>query len=816
MKPAGRPRSLRTILLAAGVLGTLAPLLTLGGLSWLGYQHEVAAVERLTGEEGQGAARLAGEVLGMATEGAFASLGRIRAAEAAGRVDLALLRAELQGLPSVASLALVDADGRVALSTVPGEAGGKLDATPHFQALAGGAPLAYGRAVTSPTLGKAVLPLAIPRQRGGRFAGMALARLDTTRLSETLLTRLGADPSARTFVLDAAGQTIAHPDAAAVAAARPLGDTPPAQAARQAPAGWLRYQDLDDGRPRIAGYARLQPAGWVVVSERDAGGHLLRAQVRLRLELLAIALLTLVGGLLAWLGGRWLAGPPARLAELMEGVTFPKAPDELAAALPRPHIATNVREYRTLVTSYETMADELETRLVRLADYQSELQAQNEELQAQNEAIAEKEAALAEQRAAVAHAADLARMNAELRELSARAEEANRLKSEVLANMSHELRTPLNAIIGYTELLLTLGESQDALRTRKSLEVVLRNGRHLLALINDILDLAKVEAGHAAVHLEVVSVKKLAETVAAASEPLARKKGLALAVEVDPALEEVLTDETKVRQVLLNLVSNAVKFTRTGTVRVQARADGPDRWRVDVVDTGIGVRPEQMALVFEAFRQADATTTREFGGTGLGLSIARKLARTLGGDVTGTSVPGEGSTFSLVLPRLASAGATEAASEQPAPGAPIVLTIDDDPTARTLIAEQLRGTGYHVVPAASGPEGVALARSLRPSAITLDVMMPETDGWTTLTALKSDASTRDIPVAIVSIVDDRPRGFSLGSAAYLTKPVDRAMLRETLAKLVPVEAARAVHLIDLNDLGSLLAELAPVPREESV
>ncbi len=821
-----RTRSLRTFLLLAGAVGTLVPLLTLSGLSWVAYQREVAAVERFTGEEGQAAARLAGDMLGLVTEGAIGALGRIRQAEARGQVDVAQLQAELAGLPLVESLALVGAKGEVELSTVPGEAGGNLAATPHFSALAAGDAVAYGRVVVSPTLGKPVVPVAIARRVNGRFAGMALARLETGRLSRTLLARLGSDPSAMTFVLDADGRTIAHPDATIVASARALGDTPPAQAARAAMAGWLRYTSTDDRRPRIAGYARLRPAGWTVVSVRDAGAHLARAQERLQLELAIVVLLTLFGALCAWLGGRWLAGPPARLAATMGGITFPDSPDELAEPLPRPRIQTAVREYDTLVTAYEALASELEKRLRTLADYQGELTAQNEELAAQNEEIAKQHAEICaqheavrqaerleiERRAAVAQAASLATLNAELRELSARAEEASRLKSEFLANMSHELRTPLNAIIGYSELLIVHGDKQDAARTHKSLEVVLRNGRHLLALINDILDLAKVEAGQAAVHLEPVSARRLIEGVVQTNEPTARQKGLALSADVDPALDRVVTDELKTRQILLNLVANAVKFTHEGAVRVTARVDLPDHWTVEVTDTGIGISPEQMALIFEAFRQADATTTREFGGTGLGLSIARKLARAMGGDVTATSAPGQGSTFTLTLPR----GVVEAVPrmtpepEAPAPGARVVLTIDDDPTARHLIAEQLRGSGFHVVAAASAAEGVERARALRPAAITLDVMMPEADGWTALLALKADPATRDIPVAIVSIVDDRPRGFALGSAAYLTKPVDRKLLLATLERLVPAELARGPVLVvdDDPDARALFAEAA--------
>jgi PAS domain S-box-containing protein len=257
----------------------------------------------------------------------------------------------------------------------------------------------------------------------------------------------------------------------------------------------------------------------------------------------------------------------------------------------------------------------------------------------------------AERAAAMAHAEELKLRNVELDRLSREAQAANKLKSEFLANMSHELRTPLNSIIGYTELVLTGDPDTLAPLTRKHLGVVLRNGRNLLALIDDVLDLSKVEAGRATVHLEAVVPAAVLSAVEATAAPLASAKGLSLAFETDPALGPVVTDATKVRQIVLNLVSNAVKFTRDGQVRVRAEARADARWAVVVQDTGIGIDPVDQGLIFEAFRQVDASTTRQAGGTGLGLAIARKLARLMGGDVTVESRPGAGATFTLELPR---------------------------------------------------------------------------------------------------------------------------------------------------------------------
>ncbi|MFN3430986.1 MAG: PAS domain-containing sensor histidine kinase [Candidatus Sericytochromatia bacterium] len=255
----------------------------------------------------------------------------------------------------------------------------------------------------------------------------------------------------------------------------------------------------------------------------------------------------------------------------------------------------------------------------------------------------------ADRQAALAHAQELEARNVALDRLSREAQAANKLKSEFLATMSHELRTPLNSIIGYTEVVLTGMHQPLEPTTSRHLNVVLRNGRHLLALINDVLDLSKVEAGRETIHVTALDPLAVVEAAVATAEPQAARKGLALTVDVDPAIGLVEADEAKVRQILLNLVSNAVKFTKQGGVRVRAEAR-PDGWMVAVTDTGIGIDPAHQELIFDAFRQVDASTTREAGGTGLGLAIARRLARLMGGDVTVESALGQGATFTLTLP----------------------------------------------------------------------------------------------------------------------------------------------------------------------
>ncbi|MBI5494937.1 MAG: response regulator [Deltaproteobacteria bacterium] len=366
------------------------------------------------------------------------------------------------------------------------------------------------------------------------------------------------------------------------------------------------------------------------------------------------------------------------------------------------------------------------------------------------------------------------------------AETANRAKSQFLANMSHELRTPLNAIIGYSEMLQDELEELSPDDVRADLKKVHGSGRHLLGLINDILDLSKIEAGRMDLYLEDFSVTPLLEEVRSTVQPLVEKNQNTLVLEPADNLGRMHSDVTKLRQVLLNLLSNAAKFTEKGTLTLRARRDG-DRVQFAVTDTGMGMTPEQVARVFDAFTQADASTTRKFGGTGLGLTITRHFCRMLGGEVKVESTPGKGSTFTVTLAaevRREAGAATPATSTAPAAGkGPCVLVIDDDPGVHDLMARYLRQEGYRTAFAGSGQDGLRLARELLPDVITLDVMMPGQDGWSVLAALKEDPALAHVPVIMLTMVHDRSLGFALGAADYLTKPVERARLVGVLARV---------------------------------
>ncbi|MDB5097126.1 MAG: luxQ 10 [Cyanobacteria bacterium RYN_339] len=372
---------------------------------------------------------------------------------------------------------------------------------------------------------------------------------------------------------------------------------------------------------------------------------------------------------------------------------------------------------------------------------------------------------------------------------------ANKLKSELLANISHELRTPLNSIIGYTQLVAT----DDTLTlddlNAGNLQIVLRNARHLLALINEVLDLSKIEAGQAVIHLEPVDPAQTLHAVLTTCRPQADEKGIALSLEIEAGVELVVTDETKLRQILLNLVTNAIKFTDQGQVDVRLMQVGETRWGVCVDDTGSGIAPEHRELVFQEFRQVDASHTRRQGGTGLGLAISRKLAGLLEGTLTFESELGRGSSFCLELPRQLGIAAEPAlpplvaAASAGGTNEPIVVAIDDDPEALRLVVENLKGSGFRVVTASSGESGVHLAQTIRPAIITLDVMMPRQDGWMVLRRLKADAATADIPVVMVSFLENRGLAIQLGASESLMKPIDRPALLATLGRFGPKELA---------------------------
>ncbi|MES1243353.1 MAG: response regulator [Acidobacteriota bacterium] len=400
----------------------------------------------------------------------------------------------------------------------------------------------------------------------------------------------------------------------------------------------------------------------------------------------------------------------------------------------------------------------------------------------------------------------------DLVEANRRLEEYNRLKAEFVANMSHELRTPLTAIIGFVQLAqLTDGDNVPPQYAR-TFERILRNGKHLLALIDDVLDIAKIEAGRMRLHREHFDLAEVVQAAFGELQSLARQKGLDYRLRVEGELALAFSDPLRVRQIVYNLLSNAIKFTPHGGVEAELVPWEDGGCRFQVRDTGVGIEPKAMGLIFERFRQVDGSMSRLVGGAGLGLSIVRQIVELLGGTITVESAVGEGSVFTVLLPLSApdpelgepealprtvepagtgGPGKSESAStpeDIPGDDRPLVLVIEDDPDTASLLAESLSGAGYRVRQAMSGSVGLLLARQLEPAAITLDVMMPGMDGWRVLQALKSDPRTAQIPVVVCSIVDNRALGYRLGASDYLIKPVNPQQLTDALRNVSQSDA----------------------------
>lgn len=506
----------------------------------------------------------------------------------------------------------------------------------------------------------------------------------------------------------------------------------------------------------------------------------------------------------------------------------------------------NVR-LRELLEESQRQAEELQTQ-------QEELRVANEELEAQTTALRTAQTQLETQQSELEQTNDnlvaqsqlLERQNHELvlqkAEISAKAaevERASRFKSDFLSNMSHELRTPLNSSLILAKLLVDNRDGNLSAEQIRYAQTIYDAGNDLLTLINDVLDLSKIEAGRMDVHPGTVALASTAGAIRRAFEPLAAQKGLSFEVSVDPSTPAtVQTDSLRLEQILRNLASNALKFTERGHVRLSIRPQ-EDRVEFAVEDTGIGIAEHQRDIIFEAFRQADGTTNRKYGGTGLGLSISRELARLLGGHITLTSTPGVGSTFTLSLPLTLSSDASPArpraevsapkasptlTADAPQseldpeiePGKRVILVIEDDRAFATILCDVAREAQFQCLVAHSAQRGAYLAKKFIPMGIILDMHLPDHTGLSVLDRLKRDPVTRHIPVHVISVNDEPEVALSMGAAAYLVKPATRVQLLDAIRRLETRSQHRVRHVLVVDDDGTLRESVASLLRRSHV
>jgi len=680
------------------------------------------------------------------------------------------------------------------------------------------------------------------RSEDGHFIGAAAASIPLSNLLSTVRSRgfegeqgHTNDGSEYTYIVSRNGNIIAHPNEKLMQgddglSPSNIADLVAGPYITSAPRGYARIEV--EGEPRLLYWIQAPISGWKVVldvSEEKILSPIDRLATRdILIVIGALALTFIVVSYIA----RRMTAPITWLksaAHALERGEF--APDSLDP------IAARNDELGELAHSFQNMARTITQREQSLAE-----QAENLEQTIQS------------------RTAQLAQAVTDAQNARAHAEQANQTKSEFLANMSHELRTPMNAIIGYSEMLIEEAEAAKKPHIVADLQKIRNAGKHLLDLINDILDLSKVEAGKMPLYIEQFDVREMLGEVVTTIAPLVEKNQNTLDLHFADDLGTMHADVTKVRQTLFNLLGNATKFTEKGTVTFEARretvpptapsegqsgndaspkmAAGTERLVFVVRDTGIGMTPDQLGRIFEAFMQADSSTTRKYGGTGLGLPISRNFCLLMGGDLLVESEYGKGSTFTIVLPAKVSrkTANTESiggdtgddnddtskvsdgenqntaadsgevsvvnsssladATRTAVPVGATILVIDDDAIVRDITSRNLTREGYRVILANDGPGGLALARTEKPAAIVLDVLMPGMDGWAVLSALKKDPELRPIPVILASQLDEKEVGYALGAHDYLIKPVDKERLVTAIRRHLDSSDARPLLLVE--------------------
>lgn len=478
----------------------------------------------------------------------------------------------------------------------------------------------------------------------------------------------------------------------------------------------------------------------------------------------------------------------------------------------RSHLQSLLEETQRQSEELQTQSEELRVSNEELEEQSRALKASQHNLEQQQIELEQSNAQLEEQTQLLeAQRDDLSRSKADVQLKAQELERASQYKSDFLANMSHELRTPLNSSLILAKLLADNSKGNLNDEQVKYAQTIQSSGNDLLNLINDILDLSKIEAGHMEVRAETITLSRLLENISASFAPMAEHKGLRFAVAADAALpKHMVSDRQRLEQVLRNLLSNAIKFTEKGSVTLRVEPQGEKQLRFTVADTGIGISPEQQDSVFDAFRQADGTISRKYGGTGLGLSISRELARLLGGHIELTSEAGTGSCFTLVLPTQYDASLVPAEAPKPVTVAPMpeiaprsapltaateddrstldgqkrtILVVEDDVSFARILYDLVHELEFQCLIAHTAEDAVAMARQYVPSAVVLDVGLPDHSGLSVLDRLKRDTRTRHIPVHVVSANDYAQTALALGAVGYMIKPVKRVELADALKKL---------------------------------
>jgi signal transduction histidine kinase/DNA-binding response OmpR family regulator len=558
------------------------------------------------------------------------------------------------------------------------------------------------------------------------------------------------------------------------------------------PAGQTQAHWLVDGQLALVQSISFQgkPTGFVYMrSDLQAINDRLKTYAVIAAAVLLISLI--VALVISRISQRVISQPVMQLAQTVRIVSHEKNYSIRAAT------SANRDEVSTLIESVNEMLEQIQQRDTALQRAHNELEHRVQERTTQ-----------------------LAAANQELDLRNREVERATRLKSKFLASMSHELRTPLNAIVGFSDLLAeqTAGALND--KQKRFVNHIKQGSGHLLQLINDILDLSKIEAGQLELRSERFQINDALPEVLSTIRPLAMAKQITVQDTLEADLA-VYADRVRFKQILYNLLSNAVKFTpKNGRISLECVERG-DFISISVTDTGIGIRAEDQGIVFEEFRQVEGGKDATLEGTGLGLAITKRLVEQQGGKISLTSELGKGSRFTFTLPAgakprtIATPAASAATAQRRAPAGevrkPLVLVVDDEVAARELLASYL-DSEYRTVSAESGGEAVKKAQQLRPDAITLDVMMPGGSGFETLIALRNNPETANIPIIIVSIVDQKQVGFALGAADYLIKPIRKPVLLETVRKHVPYQSDDEAAILLVDDDPGTLALLEDILR----